>query len=168
MAQIIKVVGKSNSGKTTLIEKVIPEMKKRGYRVGSVKHSHHGIEIDQPGKDSYRHKMAGADTVVVASPDEFAVLKKAKTDDLDNLEHFFTDVDLVLVEGYKRADRPQVEVFDRKRHEEPYALSSDNGIAGQMFAFVSDDDVVIEGVPLFKRDQVTELCDLIERRYLKK
>ena len=167
MVQFIKVVGRSNSGKTTLIEKIIPEIKKRGYRVGSVKHSHHGFDIDRKGKDSYRHRMAGADTVVVASPHEFAVVKKTETDTLDNLEEFFSGMDLVLVEGYKRADRPLIEVFDRTCREEPYALDNGHKIRGHMIAFVSDDDIDLPGVPRFGRDQVSALCDLIERSYLK-
>ena len=88
MAQIIAVVGKSSSGKTTLIERLIPELKKRGYRIGSVKHAHHGFQIDKKGKDSYRHRAAGADVVVVASPDEIAMVKRINTDSLENLERF--------------------------------------------------------------------------------
>ena len=161
MAQIIAVVGKSKSGKTTLIEKLIPELKKRGYRVGSVKHAHHGFEIDKKGKDSYRHREAGADVVVVASPDEIALVKKVRTDSLDNLEVFFTDMDLVLVEGYKRARHPKIEVYDRASHKAPLGLDK-----GELVAFVSDDAVEID-VPVYRRDQIAELSDLIERRFFK-
>ena len=162
MAQIIAVVGKSKSGKTTLIEKVIPELKKRGYCIGSVKHAHHGFEIDQKGKDSFRHRAAGADIVVVASPDEIAVVKKVKTDSLDNLDIFFGDMDLVLVEGYKRTSHPKIEVFDQRSHKAPLGLAKE-----ELVAFVTDDTVDVDA-PLYRTDQVVELCDLIERRYLKK
>lgn len=161
MAQLIAVVGKSKSGKTTLIEKLIPELKKRGYRIGSVKHAHHGFEIDKRGKDSYRHRAAGADVVVVASPDEIAMVKRIQTDTLDNLEPFFGDMDLVLVEGYKRARYPKIEVFDRGSHEAPLGLNKE-----ELVAFVSDDAIEVE-VPLYRRDQIVELSDLIERRFLK-
>lgn len=161
MAQIIAVVGKSKSGKTTLIERLIPEIKKRGYRVGSVKHAHHGFDIDQKGKDSYRHRAAGADVVVVASPDEIAMVRKVAHDSLDNLERFFEDVDLVLVEGYKRTRHPKIEVYDAGSHAAPLGLSSE-----ELIAFVSD-DTVAKDVPFYRRDQIVEIGDLIERRYLK-
>jgi molybdopterin-guanine dinucleotide biosynthesis protein B len=161
MVQTIAVVGKSKSGKTTLIERLIPELKKRGYRVGSVKHAHHGFEIDKKGKDSYRHRAAGADVVVVASPDEIAMVRKVKTDTLDNLEVFFSDMDLVLVEGYKRTDKPKIEVFDPRSHAKPLGLDQK-----EMVAFVSDAAVEVD-VPRYRTDQIVELCDLIERRYLK-
>ena len=161
MAQIIAVVGKSSSGKTTLIERLIPELKKRGYRIGSVKHAHHGFEIDQKGKDSYRHRAAGADVVVVASPDEIAMVKRINTDSLDNLEKFFDDMDLVLVEGYKRSRKPKIEVFDPGSHDAPLGLDKE-----ELIAFVCDDSVDVD-VPRYRRDQIKELSDLIERRYLK-
>ena len=161
MAKIIAVVGKSKSGKTTLIERLIPEIKNRGYRVGSVKHAHHGFEIDQKGKDSYRHRAAGADVVVVASPDEIAVVKRIEHDSLDNLLQYFGEVDLVLVEGYKSSKHPKIEVFDRMSHAAPLGLKSE-----ELIAFVSDDTVDID-VPFYRRDQIAEIGDLIERRYLK-
>ena len=161
MAQIIAVVGKSSSGKTTLIERLIPELKKRGYKIGSVKHAHHGFEIDKKGKDSYRHRAAGADVVVVASPDEIAMVKRINTDSLENLERFFDDMDLVLVEGYKRSKQPKIEVFDPGSHDAPLGLDTE-----ELIAFVCDDSVDVN-VPLYRRDQIVELSDLIERRYLK-
>ncbi|RLB99982.1 MAG: molybdopterin-guanine dinucleotide biosynthesis protein B [Deltaproteobacteria bacterium] len=161
MTQMIAVVGKSKSGKTRLIEKLIPELKKRGYRIGSVKHAHHGFEIDKKGKDSYRHRAAGADVVVVASPDEIAMVKKINTDSLDNLGIFFADMDLVLVEGYKRTQHPKIEVFDQRSHKAPLGLNKE-----ELVAIVTDDAVDVDA-PLYRRDQIVELGDLIERRYLK-
>ena len=161
MAQIIAVVGKSKSGKTTLIERLIPEIKKRGYRVGSVKHAHHGFEIDHEGKDSYRHRAAGADVVVVSSPDKIVMVKRIEHDSLDNLVSFFDDVDLVLVEGYKRTGYPKIEVFDQRSHDAPLGFNRE-----ELIAFVSDDAVDVD-VPFYRRDQIIEIGDLIERRYLK-
>ena len=161
MVQIIAVVGKSKSGKTTLIERLIPEIKRRGYRVGSVKHAHHGFDIDKAGKDSYRHRAAGADVVVVASPDEIAMVKRIEHDSLDNLVSYFDDVDLVLVEGYKKTAHPKIEVFDQTSHAAPLGLNNQ-----ELIAFVSDNTVDVD-VPLYRRDQIVEIGDLIERRYLK-
>ena len=160
MAQIITVVGKSNSGKTTLIEKLIPEMKSRGYKVGSVKHAHHGFNMDREGKDSYRHRAAGADTVVVASPGQIAVVKQVENDSLDDATSFLGDMDLILVEGYKRADRLKIEVFDKRSHAAPLGLNSD-----KLIAFVTD-DAVEAAAPVFRTHQISELCDLIENKYL--
>ncbi len=75
MPQIICIVGRSQSGKTTLIEKLIPELKRRGYRIGTIKHSHHIFDFDKTGKDSWRHKDAGAETVIVVSPGKIAMVK---------------------------------------------------------------------------------------------
>jgi len=162
MTQIISVVGKSRSGKTTLIEKLIPEMKNRGYKVGSVKHAHHGFDIDREGKDSYRHRAAGADTVVVASPGQVAMVKQVKNDSLKDLTAFFTDMDLVLVEGYKREDQLKIEVYDKRSHAAPLGLNSD-----KLIAFVTDDVVEVDA-PVFSTHQICELGDLIESKYLQR
>ena len=99
--------------------------------------------------------------VVVASPDEIAMVKKTEHDSLDNLEAFFGDVDLVLVEGYKRTKHPKIEVFDQRSHAAPLGLNDE-----ELIAFVSDDRVAVD-VPIYRRDQVDEISDLIERKYLK-
>ncbi len=84
MPPIISVVGKSESGKTTLIEKLIPELKNRGYRIGTIKHAHHNFDMDKEGKDSWRHKAAGSETVVIVSPGKISIVKD---EDFEGLEH---------------------------------------------------------------------------------
>ena len=100
---IISIVGKSNSGKTTLIEKIIPLLKDRGYRVGTIKHDVHGFEIDHEGKDTYRHFQAGTDTVLIASSKDkkLALIKKVNESlSLDELtETFFPDIDIIITEN---------------------------------------------------------------------
>lgn len=160
MTQTISVIGKSESGKTTLIEKLIPEMKRRGYRVGSVKHTSHGFDMDREGKDSYRHQKAGAETVAVASPRQIVLIKNVANDSLENLESYFSDMDLVFVEGYKKARRPKIEVFNSQYHKAPIDPNDEN-----LFAFVTDDSVDV-GVPRFKMDQIKELADLIEKKFM--
>ena len=108
---VISIVGKSESGKTTLIEQLLPELKRRGYRIGVVKHAHHGFDMDRKGKDSYRHKQAGADTVMIASPGRIAMIKDVRGERLDDLIPFFKDMDLLITEGFKR-DR----VLPGRRH----------------------------------------------------
>ena len=160
MAQTISIIGKSESGKTTLIEKLIPEMKRRGYRVGSVKHTSHGFGMDREGKDSFRHQKAGAEAVAVASPRQIVLIRNVASDSLENLEAYFTDMDLVLVEGYKNEERPKIEVFNRDYHKMPINTEDEN-----LFAFVTDDSIEVR-VPRFRRDQIKELADLIEEKFL--
>ena len=80
MLPIICIVGKSGSGKTALVERIIPELKRRGYRVASIKHNPHDFELDQPGKDSWRHAQAGSDAVVISSPQKVALIKGVEHD----------------------------------------------------------------------------------------
>ncbi len=160
MTPIISIVGKSESGKTTLIEKLIPELKKRGYRIGTVKHALHGFEIDRKGKDSFRHKEAGADTVIVISPESIAMVKNGGSGTLDSVEEYFSDVDLVITEGYKREKKPKIEVFRKERHKEPLCLDNDN-----LVAIVTDDDLNLN-VPRFGLEDIKGLADLIEKKFL--
>ncbi|MBT8490445.1 MAG: molybdopterin-guanine dinucleotide biosynthesis protein B, partial [Deltaproteobacteria bacterium] len=114
------IVGKSNSGKTTLIEKLIPELKKRGYRVATIKHNRHGFDIDHEGKDSWRHKKAGAQMTVIASPIQVAVIEDTERDYgiSDLIDNYIHDVDIVLIEGFKNNPYPKIEVFrDASEHE---------------------------------------------------
>src|SRR3989304_9649697 len=113
MVPIISIVGKSDSGKTTLIEKLVRELIRRGYAVGTVKHDAHQFEIDHPGKDSWRHKQAGAGTVVVSSPAKAAVVKSVDKElTLDEIAAaYLADVDIILTEGFKREPKPKVEVL---------------------------------------------------------
>jgi len=113
----ISFVAKSGTGKTTLVEKVIAELKRRGYRVGALKHDAYRFDIDHPGKDSYRFTAAGADTMVITSPEKLALVKKHATappiEEL--LATYFADVDIVLTEGFKKSALPKIEVYRAER-----------------------------------------------------
>lgn len=119
-APIISIIGKSNSGKTTLLEKVIAELKRRNYRVGTVKHhSHRGFEIDKPGKDSWRHAQAGSDHVVLVAPDKLASIKLLQEEiSLDEIAATMQDVDVILTEGFKHAGKPTIEILRAERSRE--------------------------------------------------
>ena len=160
MPPIISIVGKSESGKTTLIEKIIPELKKRGYKIGTIKHAYHGFDIDQKGKDSWRHKKAGADMTLVASPGKIAIIKDENSESLASLEKYFNDMDLVIVEGYKKENKPKIEIFRSARHRKPLFQGDDN-----LIAFVTDTDVDLK-VPKFGLKDIEKLVDLIEKKYL--
>lgn len=162
---IVSIVSKKRSGKTTLLEKLIPELKRRGYRVGTVKHDTHGFDIDHEGKDTYRHKACGAEAVMISSPWKLSFIKDSKEDlSLDKLVSIYmNDLDIVLTEGYKRANMPQVEVFRSTAHKTPLHVK---GEENSLFAIVSDVPVDL-GVPNLDIDDILGLADLIEARFLK-
>ncbi len=107
--------GYSGSGKTTLVEKLIPALKLRGLRVSVVKHAHHSFDIDHPGKDTWRHREAGAFEVVVASPHRLALIREfeqaAELTVHQLIAELSADVDWVLVEGFKKSDLPKIEIW---------------------------------------------------------
>lgn len=110
--EVISIVGKTNSGKTTLIEKIVTELKKRGYRVGVIKHDVHKFEFDHEGKDTWRINRAGADTVVIASGKKMGMVKKLEHErNIDEIVgELMQDMDIVITEGYKKQDKPKIEV----------------------------------------------------------
>jgi molybdopterin-guanine dinucleotide biosynthesis protein MobB len=107
MPVIVSFVGRSESGKTTLIEKLIPVLRRRGFRVGTIKHTHHSPELDRSGKDSARHLAAGASTVVLASSGQIQLVKTGVNGGLAGLVRYFDDVDLLITEGYKQERTPK-------------------------------------------------------------
>lgn len=158
---IVSVVGRSKVGKTTLLEKLIPELKRRGYRVATIKHHvHPGLEVDRPGKDTWRHAQAGSDHVLIAAPDKVASIRRvARELTLDEVAATVRDVDIVLTEGYKRAGKPQVEVVRAARSRTPICEPE------RLVAVVSDVELSL-GVPLFGLEDVAGLADLLEGRFL--
>jgi len=105
------VAAASNSGKTTLIEKIIPVLKTRGLRVAVVKHAHAGFEMDRPGKDSWRFREAGADAVMIIGPDGSVLMRKRQAEQLADLELLARDADIVIQEGFKEIAMNKIEVF---------------------------------------------------------
>jgi len=157
---IVCIVGKSESGKTTLIEKLIPELKKRGYRIGSIKHSCQKFDIDKKGKDSWRHRKAGADIVVIASTDKIAMIKDNDCKSLDCLKKYFNGVDLVIAEGFNKENIPKIEIIRAATRKEPLCLGD-----SKLIAVVTDSDIVHK-VPGFGLEEIDNLADFIERKYL--
>jgi len=160
---IISVVGKSDSGKTTFIEKLVPELVLRGYRVATVKHDVHGFEVDREGKDSWRHKQAGAHTTVISSPQKVALIRDVDKDlTLAELrEKLIQDVDLILSEGFKKDVQPKIEIFRKEKHQELLCTKEDN-----LIAIVSNQEFDV-GVPCFSLDDPKGVADFIEKKFLK-
>jgi molybdopterin-guanine dinucleotide biosynthesis protein B len=163
MIPIISIVGKSDSGKTTLIEKLVPELTRRGHRIATVKHDVHGFEVDQQGKDSWRHKQAGAHTVVISSPNKVALIRDVEKDlTLDEIrEKLIQDVDLILSEGYKKDVQPKIEIFRKEKHQELLCAKEDN-----LIAIVSNQTFNV-GVPCFDLENMKGLADFIEKEFLR-
>jgi len=160
---IVSIVGKSSAGKTTLLEKIIPELIKRGYRVATIKHDVHGFEIDHEGKDSWRHKKAGAHTTVISSPLQVALVEDVDHDQtLDEIRKgYIKRVDIILTEGYKGNPFPKIEVFRSELRRTPLCKKEDN-----LLAIASDIKLDI-GVPCFDINDAQSLVDLIENNFLK-
>jgi len=162
MLPIVSIVGASNSGKTTFLEKLIPELVAKGYRVGAVKHDVHGFEIDREGKDTWRLRKAGAEVIAIVSPDQFASIRH--TDAEMTLQEiaarFFWTEDILITEGFKRAHFPKIEVFRSAREPKPICSQADN-----LIALVSDDEVNAQ-VPRFSFADPRGVADFIENRYL--
>jgi molybdopterin-guanine dinucleotide biosynthesis protein B len=160
---IVSIVGKSSAGKTTLLEKLIPELVKRGYRVATVKHDVHSFEIDHEGKDSWRHKKAGAHTTVISSPLRVALVEDVDHDQtLDEIrKEYIKRVDIILAEGYKGNPFPKIEVFRSELRRTPLCKKEDN-----LLAIASDIKLDI-GVPCLDINDFQSLVDLIENKFLK-
>jgi len=164
MIPIISIVGKSDSGKTTLIEKLLPELTSRGYRIATVKHDTHGFEVDREGKDSWRHKRAGAHTVVISSPTKVALIRDVEKDlTLEEIrQRLIHDVDLILSEGYKKDVQAKIEVFRKEKYKELLCTKEDNLIA------IASNQPFDNGVPCFDLEDMKGLGDFIEKEVLRK
>lgn len=163
MIPIVSVVGKSDAGKTTLIEKIIPELTKRGYRVATVKHDVHGFEIDREGKDSWRHKKAGAHMTIISSPRKVAVIEDVEKDhDLSEIrDRYVRDVDIILTEGYKGNPHPKIEISRAELKRDLLCTKEDNLIA------IAGDRPLDIGVPFLDINDAAGIVDLIVEKFLK-
>lgn len=164
MVPIVSIVGKSGSGKTTLLEKVISELKRRGYRVGVIKHDAHGFEIDREGKDSWRHKKAGAVTVALSSPEKFAVIKdvKAEWGPERIISSYLSDVDVVVTEGFKQSDFPKIEVIRKANSSKPVCAKDP-----RLMAYVTDVKLRTK-LPVLTLGDYRGVARLIEKEIIRK
>lgn len=167
MDRLIAVIGYSNSGKTTLIESLVPELKRRGWRVGTVKHTHHDPEFDQVGKDSWRHFEAGAETAILYSEKLLSLVMRRQApepgaDGLEGLDPLFRGMDIIIAEGFKSAGCPKIEVYRPAAESFPLCRTVEGVIA--VVCDVESDFPV----PRFGFSQVSDLAGMIEDRLIRR
>ncbi|HMN72426.1 MAG TPA: molybdopterin-guanine dinucleotide biosynthesis protein B [Rhodoblastus sp.] len=157
--RVIGLAGWSGAGKTTLIEKVIPEIRRRGLTVSTLKHAHHAFDMDRPGKDSHRHREAGAAQVLVASGQRLALLtelRDAPEPRLGDLLRMFAPVDIVLIEGFRSDAHRKIEIF-RAANGKPLRQAED----AQIVALISDLAAPPARLPHAHIDDVAAATDLV-------
>ncbi len=159
---VISIVGTSRSAKTTLIVRLLPVLLDMGIKLGTIKHDAHRFDIDHEGKDTYRHFQAGSMTVVIASAEKMAMVKRLDgppaLDDL--VDKYYDDMELVLTEGYKSGDKAKIEVYRREVAEELLCGPGDN-----LQAIVTDDPVEAD-CPVFTWDDLAGLAQFIKDKWL--
>jgi molybdopterin-guanine dinucleotide biosynthesis protein B len=157
--RLIGFAGWSGAGKTTLIVKLIPEFKRRGFSVSTIKHAHHNFDLDQPGKDSYEHRAAGAEEVLVASANRVALMRELRgkpEPSLAELLRLLKPVDLVLIEGFKRDRLPKIEIF-RAANGKPPIYPNDRDIV----ALIGDAREPSGALPHASIDDIASAADLV-------
>ena len=156
---MIGLAGWSGSGKTTLITKVLPVLIKRGLKISTLKHAHHGFDLDQPGKDSFMHRAAGASEVIISSAKRWAVLHELHEEpewDMPALLKKIAPVDLVLVEGYKRESFPKIEIY-RVANGKPLLHGEDKFIV----AIASDTPLPDVRLPVIDLNDIEVVADAL-------
>jgi molybdopterin-guanine dinucleotide biosynthesis protein B len=155
LMQALGIVGWSGSGKTTLLTALLPAFRGRGLRVSSIKHAHHRLTFDQPGKDSFRHAEAGAEEVILAGPEGFALFNHAGPPDLQALLARLAPVDLVLVEGFRDYRIPKLEVHRPALGHRPLWPEM------EVMAVASDDALPSCPLPVFNLSDIAGMADII-------
>ena len=161
MSKVIGVAGFKNAGKTTLVEKLVTELTRRGRRVSTVKHAHHSFDIDHEGRDSFRHRKAGAAEVAVVSRSRWAIIHESRNEEEPSLADILAKLgpcDLVIVEGYKRDAHDKIEVRNLAL-DHPKLAGDDPSVV----AIAANGVMADAPVPVFDRDDVTALATFIEK-----
>ena len=155
MIPVISLVGRSNCGKTTYLEKLISEMKRRGFKVATIKHDVHGFDMDKPGKDTWRHAQAGADIVCISSLNKMAMIKKVEQElSLDEVIGYIDSVDIIFTEGYKRESKRKIEVFRQAVCDTPLCSKE------ELLAIASD-VTLYDDVPHFCLEDASAMADFL-------
>ncbi len=159
--RVFGITGWKNAGKTGLTVRVVEELTRRGWRVSTVKHAHHGFDIDRQGTDSYRHRQAGASEVAIVSGSRWALMHELRDEpepDLDAVLQRLAPCDLVVIEGYKREGHPKIETRRRESGDRDPLSPGDPTIV----AIAADHSVDATPLPVFDLDDTTSIADFIE------
>jgi molybdopterin-guanine dinucleotide biosynthesis protein MobB len=157
--KLFGVVGWKNSGKTTLVAGLVTELKLRGFTVSTMKHAHHAFDLDQPGRDTYKHREAGAQEVLISSGKRWAVMHELQGEDeytLDDLLEKMSPVDIVINEGFKSASHAKIECH-RVTTELPLVSENNNTIV----AIASDVDVDTNGLQVLNLNNISAIADFV-------
>ncbi|MBS0537600.1 MAG: molybdopterin-guanine dinucleotide biosynthesis protein B [Proteobacteria bacterium] len=154
---VFGVTGWKNAGKTTLTERLVAEFARRGWKVATIKHAHHAVDIDQPGTDSFRHRAAGATEVALVGGQRYAIMREQAEPTLAEVLARLAPSDIVLIEGYKREAHPKIEV---RAGDVPSLAANDPAIA----AIACDTQPAGTRLPWFRRDDIAAIADFIASR----
>lgn len=159
MLKVINIIGSSsNVGKTFLIEGLIKELTKRNLKVATIKHDIHGFDIDKKGKDTYKHRKAGAQTVIISSKNRLAMIHELEEEtNLEDIINMIDNKDIILVEGYKKSNLRKIEVFRNGISKEIISTKE------KLIAIASDIDINFEEIPVIHKEDYKSLADLIEK-----
>ncbi len=161
MIPVVGLVGTSNSGKTTFLVKIIEELKQRNFKVATIKHHDHEIDIDKPGKDTWRHTQAGADQVALITSNKAAIFYQYKENTcIEAVIQKLSGVDIIIVEGFKYGNFPQIEIIRKEVRTE--IISNPKNL----FAVASDFELPSIPVPVFEINDIKGIADLIEKKFL--
>jgi molybdopterin-guanine dinucleotide biosynthesis adapter protein len=159
----LSFVGRSNTGKTTVVERLIPILSKRGLKVAVIKHHPYDFNIDIPGKDTYRYKQAGATMSILASPGKVALVEDTERELAleEIITRYIRDVDLLIIEGFKRERVPKIEVFMKKEDGLLPVCTGDKNLIA-----IITDELVETSLPIFSRDDVQGIAEFIISRFV--
>ncbi len=157
---VVSIAGWKNSGKTSLVERLVSELAQRGLRVATVKHAHHDFDVDIPGTDSFRHRHAGAQEVAIVSARRWAVMHELRDEAEPTLEEIvarMSPADIVIVEGWKRGSHPKIELRRKDAGSDEPLAPGDPSI----FAIVTDDETNVGNLPVFSPQNIKAITDFL-------
>lgn len=163
MVPVVSVVGCGKCGKTTMVERLVSELTRRGVVVGTLKHDVHGFSMDHEGKDTWRHKQAGARAVAIIGPDQIGIVRSTPGGEFSVFDaiELLGPVDLVITEGFKRMPFMKIEIFSSVRNEgSPLCLGDPNLLA------IAGDLPIETDLPRFDWNEITAIADFVQKRVL--
>ncbi len=161
MKKIIGIVGWKDVGKTYIVTEIIKLLVNKGYKVGSIKHAHHDFDIDKPGTDSFKHRKSGSSEVIISSTKRWAKIvenNNKREKDLNELLQEFDDIDIAVVEGFKKENHPKIEIIGQDSKIK-------NNDINNLVAIVSD-NIIESKIPIFKKNDVESLTKFIIEKFL--